>query len=85
MDRVYLRASDRLKLSWGEGGGVEMRKKNLCDVVVSLLPYLSIRGNELIEMREDIVVEPWNGKGKGNERFGTRWSGEVCLSRTWSD
>lgn len=41
VDRVYLRASDRLKLSWGEegagGGGVEMKKKNLCDVVVSLI------------------------------------------------
>jgi len=51
VDRVYLRASDRLKLSWGEGGGVEMRKKNLCDVVVRVHPLSHIcRGYELIDV-----------------------------------
>ncbi|GAA5826778.1 hypothetical protein JCM5353_003232 [Sporobolomyces roseus] len=89
VDRVYLRASDRLKLSWGEegagGGGVEMKKKNLCDVV--LWNPGPEKGKGMKDLEEGgaarfVCLEPGQTSQWVSLEPGEEWTGSIDLSFT---
>ncbi|GAA5908267.1 glucose-6-phosphate 1-epimerase [Sporobolomyces salmoneus] len=87
VDRVYLRAPDRLRIGYqGEKGSVEVRKKNLADVVLwnpGPEKAQTIKDMEPQGCERYICLEPGQTSSWVNLEPGQSWTGSMEVS--WND